>query len=217
MVADVFPYAVDNRGLLQRATERLWRFLDRARRRWKGNPLPFLINVRNVAQVLVSSDPRYGPTHNIGLAQEIWRSLQRHGYVPGSGDPVTIIGFSGGAQMGLGAAWFLTGLGIPVSMISIGGIFGDDPGLERIDHLWDLHGTSDKMRYLGPIAFPGRWPTAPLSPWGMAKREHKVTSEVIGPMRHDGAKAYFGRRAKAPDGRTYADTTRDAVAAILEA
>jgi hypothetical protein len=34
-------------------------------------------------------------------------------------------------------------------------------------------------------------------------------------MQHDGAKAYFGRRAIAPDGRSYAEITRDAVVAIL--
>ncbi|NHB86045.1 hypothetical protein G7085_20020 [Tessaracoccus sp. HDW20] len=120
VVSDVFPYAVDNRGLLQRATVWLWSFLDRARRAWKGNPLQFLINLRNIAQVMVSSDPRYGPTINIGLAQEIWHSLQRHGYVPGSGDPVVLIGFSGGAQMALGAGWYLHGIGVPVSLVSIG-------------------------------------------------------------------------------------------------
>ena len=215
IVDDVFPYSVDNRGLLQRATEWLWRRLDRMRRQWRSNPLAMLINLRNIAQVLVSADPRYGPTQSIGLAQEIWRSLQRHGYQPGSGDPVTLIGFSGGAQMALGAGWFLSGLGIPVSMISVGGIYGDDPGLDRMRHVWNLTGTSDRLRLIGDIAFPGRWPTAPLSTWGRAKREGRVSTISVGPMRHDGANAYFGTRATLDDGRTYAEATRDAVARIL--
>lgn len=215
IVDDVFPYSVDNRGLLQRATEWLWRRLDRMRRQWRSNPLAMLINLRNIAQVLVSADPRYGPTQSIGLAQEIWRSLQRHGYQPGSGDPVTLIGFSGGAQMALGAGWFLSGLGIPVSMISVGGIYGDDPGLDRMRHVWNLTGTSDRLRLIGDIAFPGRWPTAPLSTWGRAKREGRVSTISVGPMRHDGANAYFGTRATLEDGRTYAEATRDAVARIL--
>src|SRR5699024_1791582 len=104
VVSDVFPYAVDNRGLLQRTTVWLWSRLDRWRRR-SVRVVPWLINLRNIAQVLVSADPRYGPTHNIGLAQEVWRSLQRHGYLPGSGTPVTLIGFSGGGQMALGCGW----------------------------------------------------------------------------------------------------------------
>ncbi len=215
IVDDVFPYAVDNRGLLQRATEWLWRRLDSMRRQWRGNPLAMLINVRNIAKVLVSADPRYGPTQSIGLAQEIWRSLQRHGYRPGSGDRVTLIGFSGGAQMALGAGWFLAGLGVPTSLITIGGIFGDDPGLDRMGHIWNLTGTSDRLRHLGTVAFPGRWITAPLSAWGRAKREGRVSFESIGPMRHDGGSAYFGRSRTLPDGRSYADATRDAVVDIL--
>lgn len=215
VIADVFPYAVDNRGLLQRATVWLWGRLDRMRRRTKINPLPMLINLRNISKVLVSADPRYGPTQSIGLAQEIWRSLQRHGYRPGSGLPVTLVGFSGGAQMALGSGWFLAGLGIPVSLISIGGIYGDDPGLDRMEHVWNLGGSRDRLRHLGTVVFPGRWVTAPLSTWGRARREGRVSSAVIGPMRHDGARAYFGRSVTVGDGRSYADVTRDAVVEIV--
>lgn len=216
VVDDVFPYAVDNRGLLQRATEWLWSRLDKMRRQWRSNPLAMLINLRNIAQVLVSADPRYGPTQGIGLAQEIWRSLQRRGYRPGSGDPVTLIGFSGGAQMGLGAGWFLAGLGMPVSLITIGGIYGDDPGLDRMGHVWNLTGTSDRLRFIGNVAFPGRWPTAPLSAYGRAKREGRITFESLGPMRHDGAGDYFSRKESLDDGRTYADATVGAVVRILK-
>ena len=69
--------------------------------------------------------------------------------------------------------------------------------------------------HLGDVVVPGRWPTAPLSTWGRAKREGRVTKRVIGPMQHDGAKAYFGRRSFGPDGRNYAEITRDAVVEIL--
>ena len=216
VIADVFPYSVDNRGLLQRATERLWAWLDQGRRTRRLKGLHMLINARNVLHVLVSADPRYGPAHNIGLAQEIWRSLQRHGYRPGSGRRVFLVGYSGGGQMSLGSAWFLAGAGVPISIISIGGVFGDDPGLDRIDHLWHLTGSADRVQLIGPVAFPGRWPTAPLSSWGRAVREGRVTRRIIGGMRHDGAQAYFGRRAVAEDGRTYAEVTRDAVAEIVE-
>lgn len=214
VVSDVFPYAVDNRGLLQRTTVWLWSRLDRWRRR-SVRVVPWLINLRNIAQVLVSADPRYGPTHNIGLAQEVWRSLQRHGYLPGSGTPVTLIGFSGGGQMALGCGWFIAGLGVPVSVISIGGIFGDDPGLDRITGLWHLSGRRDYAQHVGTVAFPGRWPTAPLSTWGRAVQEGRVSMRSIGNMHHDGARGYFGRRAHTPDGRTHAEATRDAVASII--
>ncbi|MDO5677747.1 MAG: hypothetical protein Q4G35_09615 [Propionibacteriaceae bacterium] len=215
VVADVFPYAVDNRGLLARATKRLWIMLDWLRRRWPWVRVHLLINVRNIAQVLVSADPRYGPTFNIGLAQEIWRSLQRHGYRPGSGTPVVLVGFSGGAQMALGAGWFLHALGIPVSLISVGGIFADDPGLDRMQHVWQLRGAKDRAHLIGSFAFPGRWIIAPLSTWGRAKRERRVTRRLIGPMGHDGPRGYFGRRALDAEGRSFSDLTRAAVADIL--
>lgn len=215
VISDVFPYSVDNRGLLARATVRIWKILDWTRKRWRWNPIHLMINIRNIAQVLVSADPRYGPTFNIGLAQELWRSLQRHGYRPGSGTPVILIGFSGGAQMALGAGWFLHALGVPVSLISLGGIFADDPGLDRMRHVWHLRGRRDRVQHVGTIAFPGRWPTAPMSPWGRAKREGRITRRVIGPMRHDGPRGYFGRRAFDDRGRSYFDLTCDAVADIL--
>lgn len=215
IVSDVFPYAVDNRGLLQRATVWLWSRLHRWKRKGQALFLPMLIELRNVAQVLVSADPRYGPTYNIGLAQEIWRALQRQGYVPGSGTPVTLVGFSGGAQVALGSGWFLAGLGVPVSMISVGGIFGDDPGLDRVQHMWHLRGARDRLHLIGNIAFPGRWPTAPFSPWARAKRDGRVTKLQIGPMQHAGAGGYMGRRAIADGGRSHAEITRDAVARII--
>lgn len=214
VVADVFPYSVDNRGLLQRATMRVWCFIDRSRRQWRSNPINYLINVRNIAQVLVSADQRYGPTQSIGLAQELWRSLQRHGYAPGSGDPVYLVGFSGGAQMALGAGWFLSGLGVPTSLISIGGIFSDGPGLDRMERVWDIRGSRDRMRWLGYV-FPGRWATAPLSSWGKARHEGRVTARTIGPMKHEGPEGYFGRRATNEHGRAFADLTREEVVGIL--
>ena len=217
IVDDVFPYAVNNQGLLQRTTAWLWGTLDKLRRGRFPLALPMLINLRNVAQVLVSADPRYGPTFNIGLAQEIWRSLQRKGYVRGSGVPVTLIGFSGGAQMALGAGWFLDRFGIPVNLISIGGIFGDDPGLDKMQHVWHLTGTGDRLHYIGNVAFPGRWVTAPLSPYGRIRRSDRFEHRTIGPMEHAGAKGYLGRREHGLDGRSYAQITTDEICGIIQA
>lgn len=216
IVDDVFPYAVNNQGLLQRTTAWLWGALDWLRHGRFPHILPTLINLRNVAQVLVSADPRYGPTFNIGLAQEIWRSLQRKGYRRGSGVPVTMIGFSGGAQMALGAGWFLDRFGIPVSLISVGGIFGDDPGLDKMRHLWHLTGTQDHLHLIGTVAFPGRWVTAPLSSYGRIRRSGRYERRMIGPMGHAGAQGYLGRRAIGDDGRSYATMTADAVCDIMQ-
>lgn len=205
VIAEVFPYAVDNRSLVQRATAWLWGRLVRLRKARRESIAPNLINLRNTLQVMVSADPRYGPTLNAGLAQEIWRALLRHGYTPGCGVPVTLIGYSGGAQMALGASTMLTLLGVEVSVMSIGGVFGDDPGLDHITHLWDVRGTRDTLRKVGPAAFPGRWPTSRGSTWHRAVEDGRVTILDGGPVVHEGRGSYFEARVAGSDGVMPAD------------
>ena len=48
-----------------------------------------------------------------------------------------------------------------------------------------------------------------------SEAQHSGAVAVIGPMRHDGARAYFGRSVTVGDGRSYADVTRDAVVEIV--
>ncbi len=214
IVSDVFPYAVDNRSLLQRATRWLWARLEKLRRIRRESIAPKMIHIRNTLQVLVSADPRYGPTFNTGLAQQVIRSLDRHGWTPNCGVPVTIIGFSGGAQMALGASTLLTLLGMRVSVVSIGGIFGDDPALDHIEHLWDIRGSRDRLRLLGPIAFTGRWPIMRGSTWHHAIADGRVTVLDGGPVRHDGRDSYFSRRP-GPDGVVPAERLAGQLEAIL--
>ena len=215
VLADVFPYSVENRGLLQRATRWLWGRLDRLRRVRRESLIPRLIHVRNVLQVLVSADPRYGPTFNAGLAQQVVRSLDRAGWTHGCGIPVTLIGFSGGAQMALGASTMLALLGMQVSVVSVGGVFGDDPGLERVEHLWDIRGSRDPFRKVGPLAFPGRWPFVRGSAWHHAVADGRVTVLDGGPVRHDGRGAYFEGRRPGPDGVVPAERTVGLLVEVL--
>ncbi|QIK72313.1 hypothetical protein G7070_08585 [Propioniciclava coleopterorum] len=200
VIADVFPYAADDRNLLQRATSWLWSSLARLRRVRRESLAPYLINLRNVLQVLVSADPRYGPTFNAGLALAIWDALLAHGYTPGSRVPVTLVGFSGGGQMALGASSMLSLLGAPVSVVSIGGVFSADPGFDHLQHFWDIRGSRDRSRLLGPLAFPGRWPITASSPWHRAVDEGRVTIVDGGPVVHEGRGGYFEGRRPGPDG-----------------
>lgn len=211
---DVFPYAVDNRGLLQRATRWLWDWLERRRRVRRESVAPKLINVRNTLQVLVSADPRYGPSFNAGLAGQVVRTLDEHGWTPGCGVPVTLIGYSGGAQMALGASTMLALLGMRVSVVSVGGVFGDDPALEHVEHLWDIRGSRDRLRLLGPVAFPGRWPLARGSAWWHAVVDGRVTVLDGGPVEHGGRQGYFGRHP-GPDGVVPARRLVDELTGIL--
>lgn len=213
IAADVFPYSVTNRGLLtgSRTTTWLWKRLRLVRRNKPFLGLHLLINARNFFQMFVSADPRYGPTFNLGVAKEIQRSLIRHGYQHGSGCPVLIVGYSGGGQIAIGSAWYLGLAGFDVSVVSIGGMLSDDPGLDRVDHLWHVYGSKDGLADSGRYLFPGRWPTAPLSSWNKALREGRATVEEIGPMRHNGVRDYFDAKAVDSQGRTHAELTTQAL------
>lgn len=215
VAADVFPYAVENRGLSERATTWFWSRLQRWQRVPVAKVLSYLINLRNALRVLVSADPRYGPTYNLAVAQEIADSLDRHGYRWPERTPVTIIGYSGGGQIALGASWYLAGVGMPVSVISLGGVLSDDPALDRIEHLWHLYGSKDLLQRLGELVFPGRWPTARLSAWHAARRAGRITRRRIGPMRHTGGRDYFDRHITDAGGTSYRQLTVAALQEIL--
>lgn len=170
VINDVFPYSVANNALTgSRALSRMWRHVEKTRLAKPESLLGFLINGRNAMQLFVSADRRYGPTFNLGTAQEIGRSLVRHGYELGSGKRVSLVGWSGGGQVSIGAAWYLGAVGIPVDVVSLGGMLSDDPGLDRVKHLWHLHGTRDGWERMGRVIFAGRWPSAPFSPWTTAE------------------------------------------------
>ena len=87
IVDDIFPYSVTNSALTgNRVFSWFWRIA--LRKQSEGKPLGKLINVRNIFQVLVSSDHRYGPMYDRGSAEIVIKGLLRHGYVMGSGMPV---------------------------------------------------------------------------------------------------------------------------------
>lgn len=217
VIDDVFPYAVDNRGLTaERMLGGMWKKLESIRLKNPNALLAALINLRNLLQLFVCADRRYGPTYNIGTAGEIYESLVRHGHRTGSPDEVILYGWSGGGQIALGAAWYLDALGLQVSVLSMGGMLSDDIALARIHHLWHLYGTEDPLQALGPKLFAGRWPIATSSPWNVAKREGKITMWPLGPIHHNVKEHYFDRENTLPDGRTYSQTVIDTVVGILE-
>lgn len=216
VIRDVFPYSVTNQGLTgQRALSWLWRRIEKSRLSKPEALAGMLVNARNAMQLFVSSDRRYGPAYNLGTAREVLQALRRRGYQLDNGKPVTLIGWSGGAQISIGAAWYL-GMGrMPVRVVSIGGMMSDDPGLARVNHLWHLRGTKDIFEKLGGVMFAGRWPKAVFSPWSDALAEGRIDLIDLGPMQHNGSEHYFDPDTIAPDGRSYLQVTIDAVVAVL--
>lgn len=216
---DVFPYSVTNTGLtLNRSLSRLWRWIEERRIDHPSGLLPFLINVRNLFQVLVSADKRYGPVMNYGVSREIIRSLRTHGYDLRQRRPIVLLGSSGGGQIAVGAALFVHHMtAAPVYVISIGGVIASDPGLDALTHLYHLYGEKDTVQALGHKVFPGRWPSAVDSEWRRAEREGRITLSCIGPLNHNLKEHYFDDSARLPDGTTYLNLTIAEIGTIVDA
>ena len=218
VVDDIFPYSVTNRALTgQRVFAKFWRWA--LERKLSGPGLAgALINFRNVWQVAVSADSRYGPIYNQGSAEMIVRGLELHGYKPGSGVPVTLIGYSGGGQIAVGAAPHLRSvLDAPISVVSLGGVMSSDPGLLELEHVYHLYGRRDMVQRTGNLFFPGRWPLLPYSAWNQAKQKGIIKLISMGPADHTGPKGYLDEASFLPNGQSYLDATVETIARIVEA
>src|SRR4051812_5930891 len=107
VLAGLFPFTVrDDTLTSERGTAWFWRWLAGVRER-RPSLIARFIDWRNLTQVFVSMDPRYGPIYNKGVEEKLANVLHEQGYVDGSGVPITLIGYSGGAQIALGASLYL--------------------------------------------------------------------------------------------------------------
>ena len=218
IVDDVFPFSVNNNPLDgDRFLRWLWVWLHRWSVRLPNSFFDILIILRNIAQTLVSADPRYGPVYNAGVGRELALSLLRHGYDPHRDRPVCILAYSGGAQIGVGAAPYLREyVGARIHLVSLGGVYTDDPGIEAVEHVLDLKGNRDRiLPALGWLFFPGRWRALLNSPWNRARRQGRLEWFECGPMSHIGGRDYFSRQATLTDGRRFGDAVADTVAAHI--
>ncbi len=215
LVDDIYPYSVVNRGLLEnRLLAPLWRWV--LKRKLSGQRrLGFIINLRNLFQVLVCADDRYGAFFSNGAAKVILRELRRRGYDAESDKPLTIIGYSGGGQVAVGAAPYLAQiLTGPVQVISLGGVLSSTPLINRIDHVVHVYGTRDTVQRLG-MMFPGRWRIMWLSTWNQGKRSGRIDTRQLPRMAHDGPGGYLDPQRTLPSGETYLAKTVEIMADIL--
>lgn len=215
VLAGVHPYAVDSRALQNKTTGGSWEAASHLGEGPRTVIRDLLLQARNVGQALWAADPRYGPTYYADLGRQVWDELTDHGYVRGCRVPVTFLGYSGGAQMGLGASWFLTLFHVPCTVIALGGVYSDDRGFAHVEHFWDVRGSKDLLRRIGPLMCPGRWPINVWSTIHTARRAGRVSFVNVGPVAHDGDDGYFDADASLPDGRSHAEATRDAIVTAL--
>ncbi len=140
IISDVFPYAASGHQLL--TGQRFFTWLWRRVQRWRASGtwlLPSLLQLRNMFQVMVSADNRYGPLYSYGLFRLILERLTAAGFRPGGGPPVVLLGSSGGAQIAVGAATYLkAAIDAPLYIVTVGGVMASDRGLARTDHLTSL-------------------------------------------------------------------------------
>ncbi len=216
IIDDIFPYSVNNLALTgQPFFARFWRWA--LRRKLDGPKLAGnLINIRNIWQVCISADNRYGPIYNQAVAEVLLYSLLRYNYNLDDQRPVFIIGYSGAGQMAVGAVSYLRELiQAPIYVISLAGIFSSEPGLLTADHVYHIFGSQDHPHRLGLVA-PGRWPIFPSSDWNRARRQGLITQLNIGPMRHSGVGGYLDIKSFLPDGTSYMEKTVGTVTEIVQ-
>jgi hypothetical protein len=216
VVDDIYPYSVTNTGLVDnRLLASFWRFT--VRRKIAGSPIGFLINLRNILQIMVAADGRYGPIYAHGIAEVIIEGLRRHGYPVGSGIPITLIGYSGGGEMAISAVRPLTTtLKTDVTVISLGGVLSNDPNILDVSHLYHIYSQKDRVQLLGPLLFPGRWRIMYFSYWNQMRREGKISLIDMGPMGHNGPGGYLDAASYLPSGESYLDKTLTTIEDLIE-
>jgi hypothetical protein len=219
VISDIYPYSVTNNGLTgQRVFATLWKRVEGMRLKNPNSALAMIVNLRNIFQLFVSADSRYGPIYNLGIANEIMRGLMRHGYRPLARKPVVLLGWSGGGQIAIGSTTFLAPMTGDVYEVSVGGLLSSDIGFNHVKHLWHLYGEKDQLQGLGQKLFAGRWPTQPQSPWNQAMRAGKIDMIPLGPVNHNGKGNYFDMETKLPDDpqdRTYGEKTLETIQRVL--
>lgn len=218
VIDNVFPYSINNLPLTgQPFFAGIWRWALKRKlsRHWLEGLAGYLINLRNIWQVAISVDKRYGPIYNQGVAQVLVQVLLQHNYDLEERRPIILMGYSGAGQIALGASTYVKEqTGAPVFVISLGGIFGSDPGLLAADHIYHIYGLDDRPQRLGQLLFPGRWPIFFYSAWNRAVRTGRITAIPLPSVSHAGGTGYLTTSRKLPDGTTHLDKTVQVISAL---
>ncbi len=213
---NIFPYSLNNLALTgQPIFARLWQWA--LRRKLEGPALAgYLINARNMLQVAISADKRYGPIYNQAMAEVMLDTIMRCDFDPESPVPIFLIGYSGAGQMAIGATTYLhEWTRAPIYVISLGGIFSSDPGILMADHVFHLWGDKDKAQ-VWRLLMPGRWAWMATSEWNRALRQGRVTIIRMLGMGHTGRGGYLDRHTPTPDAPSNIDRPAELISTIIE-
>ena len=211
VIDNIIPYSVVNLPLtIDRPLAKFWQWIERTAR------LEVLVLLRNMFQVAVSVDSRYGPIYNRGTAQIIIDRLLSQGYQPGSGALITLIGYSGGGQISLGAVPYLRKvLAAPIEVISLAGVISGNNEVVQVEHLYHLVGKKDRVARFTPWLFPRRWSIVSWSNWNLAKSRGEISFISLGEVGHDSKNGPLDETAILADGRNHLAQTLAIILRIL--
>lgn len=189
IIDDFFPYSAAGIPLTgQRFFARFWQYSGRGHAFVTQN----LIRLRNMFQVLVAADGRYGPIYSAGSFRIMREKLLQNGHAQQSRQPLILLGYSGGAEISLGAALFLHGeFQCRLTLLSLGGVLSSHPGIESVDRIVQIQGSLDKVVRLGEIFFIHRWPIFGKSHWNEARKRGVITTIPLKGMTHNGPGGYL--------------------------
>ena len=211
LIKDIIPYSVFNLPLtINRPLASVWQWIE------GRTKLGVLILLRNMFQVAVSVDTRYGPIYNRGTAEIIIERLLSCGYQPGSGALITLIGYSGGGQISLGAVPYLKKvLAAPIEVISLAGVISGNTEVARLEHLYHLVGEKDRVANLTPYLFPKRWSLLSWSNWNLAKSRGEISFISLGKVGHDSVNGPLDENAILASGYNHLEQTLAVILRIL--
>lgn len=216
IIHDILPYSVFNMSVTDKdyPLSRFWTWIEK--RKLAGNPIGFLINIRNLFQIIVSADWRYGLIYNLSMAKLILRHLLQHGYKPDSHMPIYVIGYSGGGQVAAGTASLIgQALDAPVTVISIAGVMAGSTDLRHVKKWYQVISNKDPVERMGAIMFPLRWRVVWFSRWNKAKRQGKAKLLHLDGARHNLKGSYMDKDALTSSGQPQLERTVELIRSII--
>ncbi|MEM6463337.1 MAG: hypothetical protein AAF724_15625 [Pseudomonadota bacterium] len=213
VIDDFFPYSPAGIPLTgQRIFARFWRFSGRHRAFVTQN----LIRLRNLFQVMVAADGRYGPIYSAGSSRIIREKLIQNGHMPNSQRPVILLGYSGGAEISLGVAPFLNGeFGCRLTLLSLGGVLSSHPGIKSLDRIVHIQGSNDRVARLGGFFFIHRWPIFGQSHWNRARKRGLISTIRLRGIAHNGPGGYLDPEQGRGGGRSNLERTVNTIVGVV--
>lgn len=216
---DVFAYSINNLPLTEnRRLSAVWRWA--MRRKLKKTPLNailgYLINFRNIVQIVTSADRRYASLYNQAFARVLVNHLRHYGFDLKDPKPILIVSYSGAGQIAAGAVQHLSrDFGLTVHALMLACFFTEGPGVSHAHHIWEFIGRRDRAYGFCYFFTPSRWTRFASTPWTRFVEMGKTTRVDMGAMKHTGRGGYLDQNSHLPNGLSYIDHTASQLAGII--